>query len=95
MKYNAIVESGIPILERYDLPNDWIPEDSQVEIDAKVSEVLLTQYMIIYCSHNCTPCIVLQIAAGYFSSTKHVTDDDLAATVGRAWEKWQWDDISH
>ncbi|KAH0826250.1 GTP cyclohydrolase N terminal-domain-containing protein [Lanmaoa asiatica] len=37
MKYNAIVESGIPILKRYDLPEHLIPPDSRVEIDAKIA----------------------------------------------------------
>jgi len=62
MKYNAIVESGIPILKRYDLPDYLIPPDSRVEIDAK-------------------------IAAGYFTSGKQITQEDLVKTVGRAWEE--------
>jgi hypothetical protein len=33
---DAIVNSGIPIIERYDLPDELIPADSRVEIDAKV-----------------------------------------------------------
>lgn len=37
MKYNAIVESGIPILKRYDIPDHLIPPDSRVEIDAKIA----------------------------------------------------------
>ncbi|KAF8125121.1 GTP cyclohydrolase N terminal-domain-containing protein [Boletus edulis] len=37
MKYNAIVQSGIPILNRYDLPEHLIPPDSRVEIDAKIA----------------------------------------------------------
>ncbi|KAG8768989.1 Uracil-regulated protein 1 [Ceratobasidium sp. 428] len=37
MKYNAIVDSGIPILKRYDLPEHLIPPDSRVEIDAKIA----------------------------------------------------------
>ncbi|KAI9568441.1 GTP cyclohydrolase N terminal-domain-containing protein [Boletus coccyginus] len=37
MKYNAIVQSGIPILDRYDLPDHLIPPDSRVEIDAKIA----------------------------------------------------------
>lgn len=36
-KYNAIVESGIPILKRYDIPEHLIPPDSRVEIDAKIA----------------------------------------------------------
>ncbi|KAF8588577.1 hypothetical protein K439DRAFT_1334891 [Ramaria rubella] len=62
MKYNAIVQSGIPILRRYDIPAHLIPPDSRVEIDAK-------------------------IAAGYFTSGKKITVEDLVKTVGRTWEE--------
>ncbi|KAH9057481.1 GTP cyclohydrolase N terminal-domain-containing protein [Lactarius vividus] len=62
MKYDAIVQSGIPILKRYDIPEYLIPMDSRVEIDAK-------------------------IAAGYFTSGKTVTTEDLVKTVGRTWEE--------
>ncbi|TDL16243.1 hypothetical protein BD410DRAFT_808287 [Rickenella mellea] len=37
MKYNAIVQSGIRILKRYDIPEHLIPPDSRVEIDAKIA----------------------------------------------------------
>jgi hypothetical protein len=36
MKYDAIVSQGIPIHERVPIPEDMIPEDGQVEIEAKV-----------------------------------------------------------
>ena len=36
MKHDAIVEQGIPIHERIPIPEDMIPEDSRVEIDAKI-----------------------------------------------------------
>ncbi|KAF2218142.1 GTP cyclohydrolase II [Elsinoe ampelina] len=36
MKHDAIVEAGIPIHERVPIPDDMIPEDSRVEIDAKI-----------------------------------------------------------
>ena len=36
MKYDAIVSQGIQILERVPIPEDMIPEDGQVEIEAKV-----------------------------------------------------------
>ncbi|PLB49131.1 uracil-regulated protein 1 [Aspergillus steynii IBT 23096] len=36
MKHDAIVEQGIPILERIPIPDEMIPEDSRVEIDAKI-----------------------------------------------------------
>lgn len=36
MKYNAIVNSGIKIIERVPIPPELVPEDAQVEIAAKV-----------------------------------------------------------
>lgn len=36
MKHDAIVEQGIPIHERVEIPPEMIPEDSRVEIDAKI-----------------------------------------------------------
>lgn len=36
MKHDAIVEQGIPITERVEIPAEMIPEDSRVEIDAKI-----------------------------------------------------------
>lgn len=35
MKYNAIVKSGINVLHRVSIPDDLIPADAQVEIEAK------------------------------------------------------------
>ncbi|KAH6967889.1 GTP cyclohydrolase N terminal-domain-containing protein [Ilyonectria sp. MPI-CAGE-AT-0026] len=37
MKHDAIVEQGIPILERIPIPDHLIPSDSRVEIDAKIN----------------------------------------------------------
>ena len=36
MKHDAIVEQGISIHERVPIPDGLIPEDSRVEIDAKI-----------------------------------------------------------
>ncbi|UZJ54574.1 hypothetical protein CBS101457_003894 [Exobasidium rhododendri] len=36
LKYDAIVGSGIPIHKRYEIPDELIPADSKVEIDAKI-----------------------------------------------------------
>lgn len=36
MKHDAIVDQGIPIMERVPIPDEMIPEDSRVEIDAKI-----------------------------------------------------------
>lgn len=37
MKYEAITSEGIQILERVPIPDDMIPPDSRVEIDAKIA----------------------------------------------------------
>ena len=36
MKYNAIVNTGIKIVNRVEIPKELVPEDAQVEITAKV-----------------------------------------------------------
>ncbi len=36
MKYDAIVNQGIVINERVPIPDELVPEDSRVEIDAKI-----------------------------------------------------------
>jgi hypothetical protein len=35
MKYDAIVGSGIEVLERMSIPDEMIPPDARVEMDAK------------------------------------------------------------
>ncbi|OKL61419.1 Uracil-regulated protein 1 [Talaromyces atroroseus] len=42
MKHDAIVQSGIPIIERIPIPDDMIPQDSRVEIDAKINSGYFT-----------------------------------------------------
>ncbi|KAF9383062.1 Uracil-regulated protein 1 [Podila verticillata] len=37
MKHDAVVEAGIPILERVAIPDELLPPDSKVEIDAKIA----------------------------------------------------------
>ncbi|KAJ9293143.1 hypothetical protein DTO271G3_8087 [Paecilomyces variotii] len=68
MKHDAIVQSGIKIYERVPIPEDMIPEDSRVEIDAKIN-------------------------AGYFTTGKQYTMEELAQVKGRGWEKWE--DVTH
>ncbi|PPJ54909.1 hypothetical protein CBER1_06082 [Cercospora berteroae] len=65
MKHDAIVEQGIPIHERVPIPDEMIPEDSRVEIDAKIH-------------------------AGYFTTGKIMTVEELENVKGRAWE-----DVDH
>lgn len=64
MKHDAIVDSGIKILERIPIPDEMIPSDSRVEIDAKIN-------------------------AGYFTTGKQPSMDELAEVRGRGWEKWE------
>ena len=35
MKYNAIVDSGIEVVNRISIPDELIPVDAQVEMEAK------------------------------------------------------------
>jgi len=35
MKYNAIVQSGIEVMNRISIPEGLIPQDAQVEMEAK------------------------------------------------------------
>lgn len=65
MKHDAIVEQGIEIIERVPIPDEMIPPDSRVEIDAKIH-------------------------AGYFTSGKVLTAEELKEVKGRS-----WDDIDH
>ena len=51
MKHDAIVEQGIPIHERVPIPEELIPEDSRVEIDAKIhAGYCRYRLMITFCS---------------------------------------------
>ncbi|MEO0458484.1 MAG: hypothetical protein AAF152_18150, partial [Cyanobacteria bacterium P01_A01_bin.114] len=47
VKYEAIVQSGIEVVERVPLPDELIPKDAQVEIEAKKAAG--------YFSHTGTP----------------------------------------
>lgn len=44
MKHDAIVDQGIPIHERVPIPDDMIPADSRVEIDAKIQAGYCTSF---------------------------------------------------
>ncbi|RCH93831.1 Uracil-regulated protein 1, partial [Rhizopus stolonifer] len=47
MKHDAIVDSGIPIIERVPIPEELIPEDSRVEIDAKIASGYFTNGSVL------------------------------------------------
>ena len=36
-KYDAITKLGINVIERLELPRSYIPDDAQVEINAKIA----------------------------------------------------------
>lgn len=74
-KYDAIIDSGITVKNRYEIPDYLIPADGRVEIDAKVSIVFGGQLLCL---------LIVQIQAGYFSS-KIMNDDLVKLTKGRSW----------
>ena len=43
MKYDAIVGSGIEVVNRLSIPKELIPEDAQVEIEAKKAAGYFTE----------------------------------------------------
>lgn len=43
MKYDAIVGSGIPIIERVPIPQEMLPPDSMVEMEAKIASGYFTK----------------------------------------------------
>ena len=45
MKYNAIINSGITVGERFEIPVDLIPADAQVEMDAKKAAGYFTDHV--------------------------------------------------
>ncbi|CAM9013370.1 unnamed protein product [Wickerhamomyces anomalus] len=47
MKHDAIVDQGIPIIERIPIPDELIPPDSRVEIDAKINSGYFTNGKIL------------------------------------------------
>lgn len=47
MKYNAIVNAGIKVIERVPIPSDLIPADAQVEIEAKKAAGYYTEETVL------------------------------------------------
>lgn len=86
LKYDAIVNSGIPIHKRYEIPESMVPSDSRVEVKSFEDPV----DVVIHA--NTLLCFPIQIDAkihaGYFSD-KQVGVEDLKKTVGRGWVEWE------
>jgi GTP cyclohydrolase II len=45
MKFNAIVNSGIKVVDRFEIPDELIPPDAQVEMDAKKAAGYFTDHV--------------------------------------------------
>lgn len=75
MKHDAIVEQGIPIHERVEIPEEMIPEDSRVEIDAKIHAGYCKSMQ--YCS-----CRLASLLTRYVNSHKGHDHVDGRASLG-------------
>lgn len=71
--------SSIPIHERVELPDELIPADSRVEIDAKITAGKLNS--------PTTGQEMQLILQGYFTAGKRMTAKELEAVQGRIWEE--------
>jgi hypothetical protein len=85
-KYDAITLSGISILKRYDIPG--------VLPHLLLKQAFRSPALLMHCARleHLIPMdsrveIDAKIAAGYFTSGKSITHDDLVKTVGRTWEE--------
>lgn len=81
MKYDAIIEQGISIHERVPIPEELIPEDSKVEIDAKIHAgycMLSRRSTLVKTMETLT---IIAVTTG-----KVLNVEELAEVHGRAWE---------
>lgn len=89
MKHDAIVEQGIPIHERVPIPEHMIPEDSRVEIDAKIHAGYCE---FIWISFSLTvlqavsACHIANFCSHPVTTGKVMTMEELSNVQGRAWE---------
>ena len=73
------MQSGIPILKRYDLPGTSDHPRSLIIHSPMDAEHLIPPDSRVE--------IDAKIAAGYFTSGKQIAEADLFKTVGRTWEE--------
>ena len=103
MKYDAIINSGIKIVERIPIPPELIPKDAQVEIAAKVIVTVNLMYhkhvnLPYFSLLKSTPSthlslhIILsfQVFVGYHGGDQYKigTEDDLKFVKGRATDEY-------
>ncbi|KAF8865753.1 GTP cyclohydrolase-like protein II [Acephala macrosclerotiorum] len=86
MKHDAIVGQGIPIHERVELPESWIPADSRVEIDAKITADPVPPHPRPKTLGN-DRAEKNRALLGYFTTGHRMTEEELAAVKGRSWEE--------
>lgn len=88
MKYDAIVNQGIAIHERVPIPDELVPEDSRVEIDAKIHAGYCKSELQTYLSFK-SPAKSRVIYSHHGQSPEHwgVVRSAWAA-VGRCWCEW-------
>lgn len=84
------MENSIPIHERVELPESWIPADSRVEIDAKITAGTDPPFFPVFsfAARKRTGALMTGInLAGYFTTGHRMTADELKAVQGRIWEE--------
>jgi hypothetical protein len=81
-----LTSTSIPIHERVELPESWIPADSRVEIDAKITA---GQFSPNPHAHgkpldDRAECCGMP---GYFTTGHRMTEVELSAVKGRSWDE--------
>jgi hypothetical protein len=74
----SLTNTRIPIHERVELPEELIPADSRVEIDAKITAGMAQHWLFAMLGTD---------LLGYFTAGKRLTTEELQAVQGRIWEE--------
>ena len=80
---------SIPIHERVELPESWIPADSRVEIDAKITAGRTSHFLgkPLLWRWWCIAQLTTRLLTGYFTTGHRMTAEELQAVQGRVWEE--------
>ena len=78
---DVVTPNSIPIHERVELPESWIPADSRVEIDAKITAGMVEPLLVPYRR------VLTEFPSGYFTMGHRMTAEELKAVQGRIWEE--------
>jgi len=85
MKHDAIVEQGIPILERIPIPDR--------KLATRLTHLVFTDSWTDMVPSDSRVEIDAKINAGYFTVGKRYTDEELSQVKGRGWQNWE--DVAH